>query len=339
MDPVTHVLASAVLARAAFDKVPRAVPVAIVAGLAVDADWLNVFAGPEAYLRYHRVISHSVVGATGVIVATVAFFALLWRRWPTMPMSSVEVFRVGVFSAILHLFLDLLNPHGVGLQWPRDSRRHAWDLTEIIDPWLLTIMLAGWLLPTLLRLITEEIGAKAERKGPRRWAIATLALVAVYAGVRWHFHGNAVALLDSRMYHGAAPNLVAALPVSPSPLKWRGVVETDNTYEEVEVPAGSGAFFDSDRSLTRYKPEASPALEAALKSGAVQRFLSAARFPLATVEQIAQREGMPTGGFRVTLRDLRFSERSMLVRPVVAIVEMDSAYRVQDERFEFVDPD
>jgi len=157
----------------------------------------------------------------------------------------------------------------------------------------------------------------------------------VYAGARWHYHGNAVALLDSRTYHGAVPHTVAALPDSPSPFMWRGLAETENTFEHVEVPAGAGAFFDSDRSLTIFKPEASPALEAAQKSETVQRFVSAARFPLATVEPLAQRDGMPTGGFRVTVRDLRFGERTMLVRPVVAMVEMDSAYRVLDERFEF----
>ncbi|MGH9815544.1 MAG: metal-dependent hydrolase [Candidatus Acidiferrales bacterium] len=339
MEPVTHVLTSAALARGAFDRTRFAMPAAVTAALAVDLDWLALSGGAESYLTYHRVATHSLIGSATVAIAVGALFWLAGRQHPTKPASLVRLLTVALAAAWLHVLLDLMNPYGVALFWPVNSRRFAWDLAGMLDPWLLAVLLAGWLLPTLLRLVTEEIGAKAERKGPRRWAIGTMALVALYCGARWYLHGNAVTLLDSRVYHGAAPRRVAALPDSPSPLKWRGLVETENTHEEIEVPVGPGGFFDSDRSVTLFKPEASPALEAAQNTSAVQQFVAAARFPLASVEQIGKADGMPDGGFRVTVRDLHFTERTTMAKPVVVIIEMDSQLRVLDERFEFREQD
>ncbi|MGH9790911.1 MAG: metal-dependent hydrolase [Candidatus Acidiferrales bacterium] len=339
MEPVTHVLASAALARGVFDRTRFAMPVAAVAALAVDLDWLALAGGAETYLTYYRVLTHSLIGSATVAIAVGALFWLAGRKHPTRPASLVRLLTVALAAAWLHVLLDLMNPHGVALFWPVNSRRFAWDLAGMLDPWLLAVLLAGWLLPTLLRLVAEEIGAKAERKGPRRWAIGTIVLAALYCGARWYLHGNAIALLDSRVYHGAAPRGVAALPDSPSPFTWRGLVETENTYEEIEVPAGPGGFFDSDRSVTMFKPEGSPALAAAQNTSAVQQFVAAARFPLASVEQISKADGMPDGGFRVTVRDLRFTEGTTMATPVVVIIEMDSQLRVLDERFEFREQD
>lgn len=335
MEPVTHVLASAALARGAFDGTRLAIPAAVAAALAVDLDWLALAGGAETYFTYHRVATHSLIGSATVAIAAAGLFWFAGRRHPTRPASLVRLLAVALAAAWLHVLLDLMNPYGVALFWPISSQRFAWDIAGMLDPWLLALLLAGWLLPTLLRLVTEEIGAKAGRKGPRRWAIGTIALVVLYCGARWYLHGNAVTLLDSRVYHGAAPRRVAALPDTPSPFTWRGLVETENTYEEIEVPAGPGGFFDSDRSLTFYKPESSPALEAAQTTPAVQQFVAAARFPLASVEEITKADGMPDGGFRVTVRDLRYGERTTMAKPVVVIIELDAQLRVLDERFEF----
>jgi len=337
MEPVTHLLASTALARSAFDRTRYAIPAALVAGAAVDLDWLSQFAGPEAYLNYYRVATHSLAGAAAVAFASALLFWQLGRRDAKPPASFVPLLSVSLVAALLHLLFDVLNPHGVALFWPFSSARYAWDLAEVLDPLLLAILLFGWLVPTLLRLVTEEIGARAERKGPRRWAAAALILVALYFGARWYWHSNAVARLDASVYRGAPPLRVAALPDSPSPLRWRGLAETENTFEEVEAPGTAGGYFDADRSLTLYKPEFSKALENAQKAASVQRYVAAARFPIARVEPLLESDGFPRGGFRVMVRDLRFTERTPLIRPVVVIVDLDEQNRVVDERFAFAD--
>jgi hypothetical protein len=92
---------------------------------------------------------------------------------------------------------------------------------------------------------------------------------------------------------------VAAFPSAVSPLLWRGMVETENMFHEVEVSLLPGRIFDPDRATIHYKPDASPALEAARGAAAVQEFLSFARFPIARTERTEF-------GFRVEIRDLRF---------------------------------
>jgi hypothetical protein len=69
----------------------------------------------------------------------------------------------------------------------------------------------------------------------------------------------------------------------------------------------------------------------------VQRYVAASRFPLARVEPLSGSDGFPRGGFRVTVRDLRFRERTMLVRAVVVIVDLDEQNRVVEERFAFAE--
>lgn len=337
MEPVTHLLASTAVARGAFDRTRLAMPAALVAGAAVDLDWLALLGGAETYLNYYRVATHSLAGAAVVAAATAIAFWQAGRRHPKKPASLAPLFGVSLAAALLHVLFDVLNPHGVAVLWPFSGRRYAWDLAEMLDPLLLTILLLGWLIPSLLRLVTEEIGARAERKGMRGWATTTLLLAALYCGGRWYWHGIAVARLDASVYHGAPPLRVAALPDSPSPLLWRGLAETENTYEEIETPAAATGYFDPSRSMTFFKPEYSLALENAQKSAAVQHYVAASRFPIARVEPLSESDGFPRGGFRVTVRDLRFGKRSTLVRPVVAIVDLDERNRVVDERFAFAD--
>jgi membrane-bound metal-dependent hydrolase YbcI (DUF457 family) len=339
MEPVTHLLASAAVARGAFDRTRLAMPTALVAGAAVDLDWLAQLAGAAAYLDSYRAATHSLAGATAVAAATALLFWQVGRRHPKKPASLAPLAGVSLAAALAHVLLDVLNPHGVALLWPFRQTRFAWDLAEMVDPLLLAILLLGWLIPTLLRLVTEEIGARAERKGPRRWAAATLILVVLYCGARWYWHGIAVGRLDASVYHGAPPLRVAALPDSPWPLLWRGLAETENTYEEIETPATAGGYFDPSRSMTLFKPEYSLALENAQHSRIVQQYVAVSRFPIARVEPLTESDGFPRGGVRVTVRDLRFGKRSTLVRPVVAIVDLDERNRVVDERLAFADQD
>jgi hypothetical protein len=99
------------------------------------------------------------------------------------------------------------------------------------------------------------------------------------------FHGDAIASLESRTYRGELPRKVAAFSESSSPLHWHGIVETERALHDVEVPVGPGADFDPSLAITTYKPEPSPALDAARNSALARRFLQVARFPKATVEQ------------------------------------------------------
>ena len=63
----------------------------------------------------------------------------------------------------------------------------------------------------MARLVNTEIGARTKSAG-RGFAIFALLFLALYNVGRGVLHARAVATLDSRIYAGAAPQRVAALP-------------------------------------------------------------------------------------------------------------------------------
>lgn len=333
MDPVTHALASLAVARAGQKKLPRfGTAMLIVAGIAPDLDYAGYFGGAGIFLRWHRALLHSLIGAflTACIVA--AAFCFLDRKQPAKNsaarLTAKGALGVCAIGVALHLALDLLSGVGVNLFWPFHTHWYGFPLAENLDPWILFLLIAGILLPALFGLVGEEIGER--KKGPRgsAAAVVTLLLLAAYLGARANFRGTATSLLLSREYHGREPDAAAAFPSSASPFEWRGVVATDNTIEAVDVPVEPGAEFDSDRSLTYFKPDDSLALEAGERTASARRFLAYAEFPLATVEHTDE-------GYRFELRDFRFARDDSSASNILLRVELGANLEIRSEDFYF----
>ena len=325
MDPLTHALASYTLKRAAFPRLPRSATTAmLIAGTIADIDLLSAYFGPSAFLTFYRTYCHSLLAAfLFSLLATILFLLfLLRRRGQTEPiMSPVPIFLAALAAAVLHLFMDVCQSSGVELLWSFSARRFALDWVANTDLWIVGILLAGILFPALSRLVTEEIGAKS--KGPRGKVGASLALAAVilYVVLRAVLHANALAAMESRTYRGELPRKAAAFAESGSPSRWHGIVETERALHDVEVDVGPGASFDPDAAMTSYKPEPSPALDAARDTAAARRFLQIARFPKATIEKT------PTG-FHVLLRAFPYMRDASSGWRVEAVVDTDPSFKV-----------
>ena len=330
MDPLTHALASFTLQRAAFPRLSRAATISVVlAGVIADLDLLSAQLGPSAYLAFDRTYFHSFPAALVLgLLATLPFF-FLKSKSPENPISRISIFVATLAAALLHLALDVCQASRVELLWPFSTNRFALDWLPSLDLWVLAILLAGILLPLLAGLVTEEIGAR--RKGPRGRIGASLALVALilYFITRSVLHTDAIAALQSRTYRGELPRRVAAFAESNSPFRWRGIVETERALHDVEVPVGPGADFDPASAITTYKPEPSPALDAARNSPLARRFLQAARFPKATVEQT------PTG-FHVILRAFPYTRDSGSGLRVQALIDTDPSGKILSEELAWV---
>jgi membrane-bound metal-dependent hydrolase YbcI (DUF457 family) len=322
MDPLTHVLASYTLKRAAFPRAPRSTTIAmLIAGTIADIDLLSAYVSPSAFLTFYRTYAHSLLAdLLFSLLVTLPF--LLRKREPTkIQTPSLPIFVAALASALLHLLLDLCQSTGIELLWPFSRRRFALDWLANVDLWILGILLAGILLPALSRLVTEEIGAKS--KGPRGKVGASLALASMllYIVLRFVLHGNALAALESRTYRGESPRKAAAFPESSSPFRWRGIVETASALHEVEIEVGPAASFDPDSAITSYKPETSPALDAARDTAVARRFLQAARFPKATVEKTPD-------GFHILLRAFPYSRDASSGLHLHALIETDPSGKI-----------
>src|SRR4029077_19157180 len=321
MDVLTHGLASYSVTRAVFPKASRATLLAAVfAGVAADLDQLSAYAGPSAFLAWHRTATHSILGTLVIVAAFFAVAYVISRGKPNVD-TMRAVFLALVAACSLHVALDLTQNESVQVLWPFRAQRHSADWVAHFDLWILLILLAGALLPQLLALVTEEIGAKSKGPRGRIGAIIALLLVFGYIGARAVLHGNAVAMMEARTYRGELPRRVAAFAESDSPFHWRGLVETERAFYDLDLNLAPGSSFNPDAAVVHYKPESSVPLDAARTTESVRRFLEAAKFPKATVEKT-------NTGYRVQLRDLAQQQEARPGPRVIAIVETDANAKV-----------
>jgi membrane-bound metal-dependent hydrolase YbcI (DUF457 family) len=325
MDPFTHALASYSITRAVFPRASRTTVIAaILAGSAADLDQLSAYAGPSAFLRWHRTTTHSALGTLLIVAAFVIAVSLITRR-KASPDPTRTVLLALLAACSFHVAMDLTQNERVQVLWPFRSQRYSAAWVAHFDLWILLILLAGVLLPQLLAMVTEEIGAKS--KGPRGRIGAIIALLAVstYVGGRAILHGNGEAVMEARTYRGELPRRVAAFAESDSPFHWRGIVETERAFHELDLNLAPGASFNPDAAVVYYKPESSAPLDAARTTESVRRFLATARFPKASVEKT-------NTGYRVQIRDLAEQHDTHSGTRVIAIVETDpNARAVSDE--------
>jgi len=309
----------------------------IVSGLAPDLDYASYFGGAGAFMRLHCTALHSVLGAVLAACAIAAAFCVLDRKLPKKKTARTTVVLPLGFGAALivcgiglaaHVVLDVASGIGVQLLWPFRARWFAWDLATNFDPWILLLLIVGLLAPLLLKLVNEEVTSGKKSASGDRSAVIVLVLIAVYFGFRAHSHGEAMDLLLSREYHGRVALAGGVFPEPLTPRLWRGVAVTDNTIEEVEVPASSGDEFDSNNSVTLYKPQDSPALEAGEKTASAAAFLQYARLPIANVRRVED-------DYRVEVRDARFSADDADPANIFVRVDLDSQFRVRREEFFF----
>lgn len=328
MDPLTHGLASYAAVRGFFPRASRrTLLAALTAGTLADADRIGLLLGPSAWLLAQGAWLHSLPGAL-LLAAIVASLFLAPPRSkeesPAAALPRAPLFATAGLAALLHVAFDLCQSDGVALLWPLRPRRYALDWVGGTDPWILAVLLAAILFPALLRLVTEEIGAKEKGTRGRAGAVVALAVICAYAGARGILHGNAVAMLEARTYHSELPLRAAAFPENLSPFQWHGMVETESALHLVAVRAGPGADLDPEAALDIFKPEPSKILEAAQATQAARRFLAVARFPKATVEKIRE-------GYRVELRDLRHASTGENKRAAVAFVMISPEGQILDQ--------
>jgi membrane-bound metal-dependent hydrolase YbcI (DUF457 family) len=309
----------------------------VVSGIASDLDYVSYLGGASAFMRFHRTVLHSIPGAAVMACAIAGAFCVLDRKLPRQKAAHREAFAPLAFGAAFaacavgaagHVLLDLASGVGIQLLWPFRVHWSAWNLVSNLDLWILILLVLGLLLPLLFLLVNEEVGAHNKGATGGTAAVVTLILVTCYLGTRADLRSRAINLLLSREYHGETPLSAGAFPESSAPFRWRGVVATDNTIEDIEVPVGPGDDFDSDRSLTRYKANESPALDAGENTRAVKKFLAYAEFPLATVDRLES-------GYRLEIHDLRFKSGDTEPANVFVRVDMDAGLQVRREEIRF----
>jgi inner membrane protein len=265
-----------------------------LAAVVPDLDVLAMKSGSLNYFLYHRGPTHALVMAPVMAAIAVALVWLVMRRkfrWGAAYLAAL----VGVAS---HLALDWTNIYGTRFYLPFSGEWVGLGILHVVDAWIWLVLILAVAGPFIARLVSSEMGARSN--AARGYAIFALSFVVVYGFACWILHNRAVAVLDSRIYEGAAPVRVAAAPNPVNPLRWTGVVETADFFVVHRVNLLEE--FDPAAGKVYYKPESSPALVAAARIPEFQEF---ARFSPFLLWRVFPEAGAD-GATRVEALDLRF---------------------------------
>jgi inner membrane protein len=116
LEPITHFLTGAVLARAGFNrKTALATATMTLAAEAPDLDVLGSFKGPVFGFEHHRGFTHSFLGLFLISGLVTGFMYLVWRlrgrktNIPNLPPRWGLLFVFAYIAGLSHLLLDFTN--------------------------------------------------------------------------------------------------------------------------------------------------------------------------------------------------------------------------------------
>jgi inner membrane protein len=335
MDNLTHTLTGVALAQAGLKHKTRFAMWALVIGSNLpDVDVVSGIWGRAAYLKHHRGITHSLLGLTALAALLALMLYAVGRRTASKKSPAALnlkwLFLICWLATACHVLMDYTNQYGIRPFLPFSGRWVALDIMPIVGPYVLLLLFLGLGVPAVLRLVTEEVGAKKRASGgaARAGAIFSLCGILVVWGVRGLAHRRALGMLNANDYGQEAPVGAGAFPSPINPFDWTGVVETRSAYYLVQVNAlASGVEADAAEPLR--KPGPSKALTAAKKARTAKVFLDFARFPWAMVLGTED-------GYTVFIRDLRFASPNSSRWSFVVKVQLDKSLRVRRQSFSFL---
>ena len=221
MEPVTHILTGACLARMGFHRrVAYATAAMAIAAEFPDIDTIWSLRGPVAAFEHHRGITHSFLGLpfeAGLLLSAFFLFHRQKSRRAVQKAASSAAMaeapvRWGALYGLLliallgHLWLDYTNNYGVRPFFPFSPSWYAGSFVFIFDPLLFLLLVGGLLTPALFGLIGREVGAKRQRYRGEGWARTALIGVVLLWAVRWEQHGRALALAQEQTLRAPAPS-------------------------------------------------------------------------------------------------------------------------------------
>ncbi len=189
MDTITHGIAGALIAKAAFRgedmfasrpmNCARIVTWSLMLGaIFPDSDMFREFfsSNPMLILTWHRSITHSLICMPFFALALAAltrWFAS-WRKWDAPSFLALTgIYAVGILS---HILLDLATSFGTMVWSPISWSRPAWDLLFIIDITFTALLLC----PQILAWVYRQ-PENLKNRAILTWSVLSLASLGVAA--------------------------------------------------------------------------------------------------------------------------------------------------------------
>jgi inner membrane protein len=326
LEPITHFLTGAVLARAGFNrKTALATATMTLAAEAPDLDVFWGFKGPVVGFAHHRGFTHSFLGLILVSGAVTSFMYMIWRlrgrqtNIPNLPVRWGLVLLFSYIAGLSHILLDYTNNYGVRPFWPFWEKWYSRDIVFIVEPALYVILVAGLVLPAIF---------SRHRALPRGRVAAVIALICVaglYAA-RDHEHQRSVHALQQQRFKAVAPLQVSVYPYYWDIFRWYAVAETKDFFASADIDSRSGELNGGELEFISKPPETAVTL-AAKKCYLGRVYLDWAQYPLVTQTSFGT-------GWVVRFSDLRYDYPPLRGGSTLsATVELDDHLRVVAEKF------
>jgi len=317
MEPVTHILTGAVLARTGFNRKAAYATVAMmIAAELPDIDVLWSFGGPLTGFMHHRGLTHTFIGVPfEAALVTAACWAIYTLRKPshTKAPFSAAWLLVGTLVALLsHLLLDWTNNYGLRPFFPFNPRWYAGSFVFIFEPVLFAILVLALVGPWLFGLIDTEVGERRPLFRGRATAIVALFAIAALYLLRYVERDKAEMLAQQNA--PADTTRVFASPYPGNPFKWHVVADTPALYQLSTVDTWSGTVYNPEPRDTLVKPAETLPLLAAKRTELGRVYLDWSMFPV--IDELPappSADADPTHPLtEVTFSDARFMYRTFL---------------------------
>ena len=365
MEPVTHILTGACLARTGLNrKAAYTTAAMVIAAEFPDIDTLWSLRGPVDGFRHHRGITHTFLAVPfeAALIVGLLFAVHKWRlrrsQSPPRAITAAPVrwgllYLFALIALLSHLLLDFTNNYGIRPFFPFNSHWYAASIVFIFDPLIFLLLLAALILPPIFRLVSAEVGVRREPFVARGWAAAALlAIVALWTFREvQHNHALQIAMQQTLAQpQPTSPDLtpsVAPPPPDPtptylqpqrvlaspdplSPFRWYSVTDFGPLYQLANVDTRLKTY-DPQQPLM-FKPNASPVLRAAESSPLGRAYLDWSSMPYIQITPPADGSTLAT----VEFADPRFMGDALLLHtdgrtPLTAKVEVDPAGHIASQ--------
>ena len=231
MDPFTHALSSALLARAAAspgaqpqqEEATLPVRLQVATGFAAaafpDLDLVLRLIDTLTYLNWHQGPTHSLV----LLPVWAWLLAWLFSRLNRGHYAWQSFYRPACLGIAIHIAGDLITSYGLMLFAPFSTERFSLPLVFVIDPWfsliIVTGLVASWRFP--------------QHKVP---AIATLLVLCGYVIFLSTLHQQAVTIANRYAGSQAISHpQIDVLPQPLSPFHWKIIIRDHETYHLADI--------------------------------------------------------------------------------------------------------
>jgi inner membrane protein len=328
MEPVTHILTGACVARTGFNR--RAAYATLTMAVAAefpDIDTLWGLRGPVEGFQHHRGITHTFLGIPFEAALIVAAVYVL-HRWrvrraersapATKPLTAAParwgtLYLFALLALLSHLLLDYTNNYGLRPFYPFNPHWYAASIVFIFDPLIFLLLLSAFVAPWLFGLIGAEVGVRQRPFRGRGWAIAALLGIFACWGLREMEHERAIQMqLAQNVAAPAAPTAdtdatpvylpaqrALASPDPVSPFRWYGVIDYGPVYQLTELDTRTSALTSADDFVS--PPDRSTAVLAAEASPLGRAYIDWSPMPFVRASQPDA-----LGHIAVTFQDPRF---------------------------------